>query len=193
MIPADALADKILQKVVGFVKERDPVQLQNLDTFPIAIYVTDTNGFITYFNPACIDFAGRTPTVSLDRWCVTWKLYTDEGEFLPHERCPMAVAIRTKRAVRGVTAMAERPNGVRIRFQPFPTPVVSDSGELLGAVNMLVDVTGFDRPASQEIHHDPQAWQQVKQALEAFTIGDVRKLVGEIEVELARRLPRILN
>jgi PAS domain-containing protein len=193
MIPADALADKILEKVVGFVKERDAAQLQTLDTFPIAIYATDTDGFITYFNPACIDFAGRKPTVGLDRWCVTWKLYTSEGEFLPHERCPMAVAIRTKRAVRGMTAMAERPNGVRIRFLPFPTPVVSDSGELLGAVNMLVDVTGIDRPASQEVHHDPQAWQRVRQVLEAFTIGDVRKLVEEIEAELARRPPPILN
>src|SRR5271155_5005289 len=109
MISPDAVADAILRKVVAFVKGGDRVQLRALDTFPVAIYVTDIDGFITYFNPACVDFAGRTPTLNRDRWCVTWKLYTNSGDFLPHERCPMAVAIQTRRAVRGAAAVAERP------------------------------------------------------------------------------------
>jgi hypothetical protein len=91
--------------------------------------------------PACIDFAGRMPEVGQDRWCVTWKLYTDDGEFLPHEECPMAVAIKTRFPVRGLTAVAERPDGTRVNFQPYPTPVLGEDGELLGAVNMLIDVT----------------------------------------------------
>jgi hypothetical protein len=65
------------------------------------------------------NFAGRTPAVGRDRWCVTWKPYTDEGEFLPHDECPMAVAIKTKFAVRGVTAVAERPDGTRVNSGPI--------------------------------------------------------------------------
>jgi PAS domain S-box-containing protein len=112
-----------------------------LDELPAAIYVTDADGVITYFNPACIDFTGRRPEVGQDRWCVTWRLYTNTGEFLPHDACPMAVAINTRRPIRGVTAVAERPDGTRVNFRPHPTPIIDRAGRFLGAVNILEDVT----------------------------------------------------
>jgi PAS domain-containing protein len=190
MISPDAVANEILRKVVAYVKKGDRLQLHALDTFPVAIYVTDIDGFITYFNPACIDFAGRTPTLNQDRWCVTWKLYTNNGDFLPHEQCPMAVAIQTKRSVRGATAVAERPGGVRIKFQPFPTPVIGENGELLGAVNMLVDITGD--PASRDDQKISPS-DRVEQALQTFTMAEVQDLVEEIETALGERPPRVLN
>jgi PAS domain S-box-containing protein len=175
--------------VVGLVKEGDRARLRALDSFPLAIYVIDVDGFIVYFNPACIDLAGRTPTAGQDRWCVTWKLYTNEGDFLPHEQCPMAVAIRTKETIRGITAVAERPDGIRIRFQPFPTPVVGDSGELIGAVNMLVDITDYAGLAS------PAAAQRERlvQVLGTFTIADLQNLVEEMETERGRPPLRIVH
>lgn len=113
-----------------------------LDQLPAAIYMTDAEGVVTYYNKACISFAGRRPVVRQDNWCVTWKLYTQEGEYLPHDQCPMAVAIREKRAVRGVQAVAERPDGSYVGFQPFPTPLLDQEGRLLGAINMLLDLSG---------------------------------------------------
>ena len=53
----------------------------------------------------------------------------------------MAVAILEKRPVRGVTAVAERPDGSRVTFMPSPTPIFDPERNLLGAVNILVDVT----------------------------------------------------
>jgi PAS domain-containing protein len=114
-------ADRILHMATEAVRRGEDSLLSALDQLPAAIYVTDPAGFITYYNPACIDFAGRVPTVGRDRWCVTWKLYTEDGAFLPHEQCPMAVAILEKRSVRGVTAVAERPDGSRVNFMPCPT------------------------------------------------------------------------
>lgn len=90
---------------------------------------------ITYFNPACIDLTGRRPEVGADRWCVTWRLYTNAGEFLPHDACPIAVAINTQRPIRGVTAVAERPDGTRVIFRPYPTPIFDKDGKFAGAVN----------------------------------------------------------
>ncbi len=52
MISPDAVANEILRKVVAFVKNGDRLQLLALHTFPVAIYVTDIDGFITYFNAA---------------------------------------------------------------------------------------------------------------------------------------------
>ena len=117
----------------------------SLDDLPTALYVTDREGVITWYNRACVDFAGRTPVAHRDRWCVTWKLMTDNGAPLPHDQCPMAAAIKEQRSIRGVTAIAERPDGRRVAFQPYPTPLFDAEGEFTGALNLLVDITAARR------------------------------------------------
>ncbi len=133
--------ETMLQQALSAVQAGDQALREALDELPAAIYVTDADGVITYFNPACIDFTGRRPEVGADRWCVTWRLYTNAGEFLPHDACPMAVAINTQRPIRGVTAVAERPDGTRVIFRPYPTPIFDEDGKFAGAVNLLEDVT----------------------------------------------------
>ena len=134
-------ADVILDRALALLGSEQEPLFAALDELPAPIYVTDEEGTVIYFNPACINFAGRTPVVGKDRWCVTWKLFTDSGEFLPHDRCPMAEAILKKQPIRGVSAIAERPDGTRVRFMPYPTPLMGPSGALRGAVNMLIDIT----------------------------------------------------
>lgn len=195
MVPYDAVADGILRKVADLVRNGDRAQLQGLDSFPIAIYVTDSNGFITYFNPACVEFAGRQPTALRDRWCVTWKLYTNDGDFLPHDQCPMAIAVQTKQAVRGITAIAERPDGKRINFLPFPTPVISENGELISAINMLIDITAYSPSPSHDLSRKPAASreQRVKAALSMLSTEEIRDLVEEMEMKVGPKGPRTLN
>ena len=43
--------------------------------FPAAIYTTDADGRITFFNQASADLAGRRPVLGRSSWCVTWKLF----------------------------------------------------------------------------------------------------------------------
>ncbi len=112
-----------------------------LDELPVPIYTTDRTGAVTYWNRACIEFAGREPQLGQDRWCVTWRLFTTTGEPLAHDKCPMAQAIEQKRPIRDAIAIAERPDGSRVAFKPYPTPLFDEDGSLKGAVNMLVDVT----------------------------------------------------
>jgi PAS domain S-box-containing protein len=112
-----------------------------LDRLPVPIYTTDAEGAVTYWNQACVDFAGREPKLGEDRWCVTWKIYTTQGDPLPHDQCPMAQAIRERREIRGVVAIAMRPDGSRRAFTPYPTPLYDDDGRLIGAVNMMIDVS----------------------------------------------------
>jgi len=112
-----------------------------LDALPAAIYTTDAAGRLTYYNAAAVQLAGRRPKIGSDEWCVTWRLYRPDGTPLPHDECPMAVALRTGRPVRGVEAVAERPDGTLVPFMPYPTPLHDASGNVVGAVNMLVDLT----------------------------------------------------
>ena len=120
---------------------------QLMEALPAAVYTTDKNGKITYFNRAAVEFSGKEPVIGEDEWCVTFRLFTADGQPLPHNECPMAIALREKRPVRGVEAIAQRPNGTMVPFLPFPTPMLDEDGELLGAVNMLVDIS--DRKSAE--------------------------------------------
>jgi PAS domain S-box-containing protein len=111
-----------------------------LDALPAAIYTTDAAGRITFFNQAAVEFSGRTPEIGSDQWCVTWRLYWPDGRPMAHDECPMARALKEDRPIRGGEAIAERPDGTRIPFRAYPTPLHDASGQMVGAVNMLVDI-----------------------------------------------------
>jgi two-component sensor histidine kinase len=53
----------------------------------------------------------------------------------------MAVCLREGRSIRGAEAIAERPDGSRVSFIPYPTPLRNAQGEIVGAINMLVDIS----------------------------------------------------
>ena len=111
-----------------------------LEALPAAVYTTDAEGRITFYNRACRELAGQTPHLG-DMWCVTWRLLNTDESPLPHDQCPMALALKENRPIRGVEAIAERPDGTRVPFIPFPTPLHDTNGQLIGAINMLVDIT----------------------------------------------------
>jgi PAS domain S-box-containing protein len=112
-----------------------------LDALPTPVYTTDAEGYLTQFNQAALEFAGRVPRLGNDKWCVSWKLYRPDGTPLPHEQCPMAMALRENRPIRGEEIVVERPDGSRSFCLPYPTPLRDASGKLTGAVNLLVDIT----------------------------------------------------
>src|SRR5829696_7336964 len=114
---------------------------QRLEVFPAAIYTTDAAGRITFYNEAAVKLSGRRALLGTDQWCVTWRLYWPDGGPLPHDECPMAIALKEDRAIRGAQAVAERPDGTRVPFMPHPTPLRDASGALVGAVNMLLDIS----------------------------------------------------
>ena len=146
---APRTAEKIVGGAVTALKSGNGWR-STLDAIALPVYVTDKHGFVTYWNRACVDFAGREPELGQDRWCVTWKLYTTTGDPLPHDACPMAEAIKSGEAIREKVAIAIRPDGKRRAFRPYPTPVFDESGEVTGAVNLLVDVSGEQAAALAE-------------------------------------------
>src|SRR5262249_47220437 len=122
---------KHLGDVNGFFREA-------IEALPAAIYMTDAEGRITYYNAAAAALWGRRPDLGESKFCGSWKLYWPDGTPLPHDACPMATALQQKRPIRGMEAVAERPDGARIAFTPYPTPLFDAAGRLTGAVNMLV-------------------------------------------------------
>jgi PAS domain S-box-containing protein len=147
-------------------------RLQELLTaIPAAIYTTDAEGRITYFNEAAVELAGRRPTIGSDEWCVTWKLYWPDGRPMPHDESPMAVALKEGREIRNAEAVAERPDGTRVPFIPYPTPLRDESGKVVGAINMLVDISERKQAETQqrmllnELNHRVKNNMQLLQSL----------------------------
>jgi PAS domain S-box-containing protein len=120
---------------------------QILEALPAAVYATDAEGRLTYFNEAAVELWGRRPTLRKEWWCGSWRLFWPDGSEMPHDECPMATTIKTGKPIRGVEAIAARPDGTRYTFLPFPTPLRDETGKLIGAVNLLVDVS--DRKKSE--------------------------------------------
>ncbi|HWY65846.1 MAG TPA: PAS domain S-box protein [Rhizomicrobium sp.] len=123
-----------------------------VEALPVAIYTTDAEGRITYFNAEAARLWGRTPRLGEDMWCGSWRLFRMDGTAMTHDECPMAVTLKTGKPVRGHEAIAERPDGSRFPFIPYPTPMFDSAGKLIGAVNLLLDTTGRENEARASRH-----------------------------------------
>ena len=99
-----------------------------IEALPGAVYTTDAKGLITSYNPAAAELWGRDPELGSDEWCGSWKMYKPDGTPLPHDECPMAIALKENRQIRGAESIAERSDGVRIPFLAYPTPLRDASG-----------------------------------------------------------------
>ena len=152
---------------------------QLLEALPVAVYTTDSTGRLTYFNAAAARFAGRVPEVG-DRWCITWKLFRPDGTPLAHDQCPMAVALAGGEAPTGAECIAERPDGTRLWFTPYPVILRAEDGRIVGGINLLFDIT--QRKAA-EIQAQA-ALQQLR--LIAQTLG-----FNERQLKEAQRLAKV--
>ena len=121
---------------------------QLLDALPVALCTTDAEGRITFFNQAAADFWGRRPELNREQWCGSFRLYHPGGIPLAHGDSPMAVSLKYGMPLRGVEAIAERPDGTRVPFLPLPTPLRDSEGRLVGALNVLLDIS--DRKRSED-------------------------------------------
>jgi PAS domain S-box-containing protein len=68
----------------------------------------------------------------------------------------MAMALHQRRAIRGMEAMTERPDGTRVPFIPYPTPLLDATGRLTGAINMLVDISDHERAEARPAKRNAQ-------------------------------------
>jgi PAS domain S-box-containing protein len=117
----------------------------------VAVYTTDAAGKITYYNEAAAQLWGLRPELGKAEFCGSWKLFWPDGSPLPHDQSPMAMALTQGRAISGLGAVMERPDGVRVPFMAHPVPLFDEMGTLAGAVNTLVDLS--DRQAFERATH----------------------------------------
>ena len=138
------------EMALGFIDKKLPQQKfaetvelyrQLIQSLPAAIYICDEEGFITLYNKKAVELWGKEPDIGKDLWCGSWKIFDADGKPLPLDKCPMAITLKEGRPVEGEEIIIERPDGTRSYVQPYPKPLFDESGKLVGAVNMLVDIS----------------------------------------------------
>jgi PAS domain S-box-containing protein len=137
----DSPINDLIARAAGPLIEGDDFFRELVNALPAAVYTTDPSGRITYYNEAAAALWGCRPDLGNSDWCGSWKLFWPDGRAMPHDQCPMATAVKKQQAIRGLEAVAERPDGTRVPFLPFPTPIFNEAGVFVGAVNMLVDIS----------------------------------------------------
>ena len=109
-----------------------------------AIYICDRDGYIKYYNNAAVALWGRKPEIGKDLWCGSWKIFTPDGVPTSFEECPMARSMKLGISIRGEEILIERPDGNRLNVLPHPDPIFDSNGDVVGAINILVDITRRD-------------------------------------------------
>jgi len=159
----------------------EPSRAELFKQFEAAVYTTDADGWLTYYNDAAADLWGYRPELGKTRWCGSWRIFTTDGAPLPLDQCPMAVALKEGRAVRGVQAVLERPDGTLIPFMPYPTPLRDASGAVVAGSNVLLELPS---PAIPHTPKPAEGWVEVRP-------GDLRAglelddLTGSLQATLA--------
>ena len=121
-------------------QESEICHRQLLRGLPVAVYTCDALGRVTFFNQAAVRLWGRSPQLFEDSWCGSWRIYYPNGSSMSIHECPMARTLRENRSIVGEQIIVERPDGTRRKVLPHPEPIRNSLGQLVGAVNTLVDL-----------------------------------------------------
>ncbi len=139
---------------------------QLVQNLAAAVYTCNAEGYITSYNKVAVDLWGREPELGKDLWCGSWKIFEPDGVTpMPLDTCPMAAALKEGRSVRGQEIIVERPDGIRRNVMPYPDPIFDSSGNVVEAVNMLVDITDI-KQKENALRESEEKYKHISEQLE---------------------------
>jgi PAS domain S-box-containing protein len=116
---------------------------QLLEALPVGAYTCDAQGLITYFNRRAVELWRREPKLNdpADRFCGSFKLFSTNGLPILHDHCWMALAIKNEQDYPSQEIVIEREDGSRVTALAHASPLHNSSGQVIGAVNILIDIS----------------------------------------------------
>ncbi len=108
---------------------------------PAAVYSCDAEGFVNFYNDAAVELWGRKPKIGKELWCGSHKIFNLDGTSIALDQCRMATALKEGRATIGEELIIERSDGSQRHVLVYPQPHFGLEGEIIGAINMLFDIT----------------------------------------------------
>lgn len=144
-----------------------------INALPAAVYSCDADGIITSYNAAAAELWGRSPEIGKDRWSGWLKVHTPEGRELSPDEFPTAIALRTGKPVKCEELVIRAADGSERHVLSNPQLLRDDTGKLIGAVNMLVDITDRRR-AEKEKEEAERAAARFKETEERLHLAEMK-------------------
>lgn len=114
------------------------------DLGPVAMYTVDASSRIQEYNQNAVALWGCKPLRGdpIEKYCSAYKIYLPDGTLVPHTESPIAAVLQghIPSAV-DVEGILERLDGTRICVVANVVPLKNGQGEIIGAMNCLVDMT----------------------------------------------------
>jgi PAS domain S-box-containing protein len=133
-----------------------------LEVLPIPTFVCDAEGRILQFNQRALDVWGRAPTPGQthDSFIVGTKLYGPDGTPAPHSL--LSGVLESGAPVHSVIRRVRRPDGKDIVVSVNIEPLRNAGGDVIGAVECMIDVTDRERmtEALEQSRHDAREQEQ---------------------------------
>lgn len=114
------------------------------EDLPIAVYITDAEGFVVYHNAAAAALWGHAPNPREVRWCGSRALFSRDHAPLAHADSPMAHVGCYGFGVAS-EIIAQRHDGKRYTFVPHSKALTDAAGCVVGAIHLILDVSDRDR------------------------------------------------
>lgn len=111
------------------------------NNLPVALYLCDKEGYISQYNEAAVALWGREPVKGADRWTGSLELYRADGSRLQPDESTLALAVRAGNAIVAEEVSIVRPDGSTRVIMASPRLIHDAAGGVVGAVNMLTDIT----------------------------------------------------
>jgi PAS domain S-box-containing protein len=174
------------EEKLASAKERARLVLEKL---PAGAYTCDRDGRINYFNARAAELWGREPRLNdpTERYCGSHQLLTSKGFPISHEQCWMALALQTGEEYHGREIIIERPDRRRVTVLAHVTPLRDEQGNLIGAMNVLVDITER-KQAEHQLNEYSKNLQALSQKLRNVQESERRSLARELHDELGQAL-----
>lgn len=112
-----------------------------IENSPVAMYVCDKDGYITQYNKAAAELFGREPQAGKDRWTIAWKMADENGQYIPPDNSPMAIALKTGEIPEQKEITLQNQDGTVRVILAHPQLFYKENGEISGGLNAVVDIT----------------------------------------------------
>ncbi|HEX6846827.1 MAG TPA: PAS domain-containing protein [Chitinophagaceae bacterium] len=122
------------------IEESESNYHQLIDSLSTAVYTCDKDGNIVIYNKEAVRMWGKEPVGGINKWIGFHKLFID-GKLVDPEESPMAISIKEGRSVSVQEVVIEKPDGTMSTIIPHPHPLFDSEGNVVGGVNVLVDIT----------------------------------------------------
>lgn len=150
---------------------------------PMAIYIADTDGKITFYNAAAVKLFGFEPEIGKQLWLDNGKILAPDGSILLPDSRPEAIVLREKRAIEGQEIVIERTDGTRSNVISHPRPLFDEHGNMYGVIITLAPVTDGQDAALGSRRFSEELERSVAQRTEKLRKSEERyhKMIDEVQ------------